>query len=242
MPVTSRPRTVVLVPVAGRIEPECERALAALAKNGCEIRRMSGHSAIDVARSLMANQALADGFDELMWIDADVAFPPDAIDRLRRHDLPIVCGIYPKKLQRELACHLLPETKELVFGERGGLVEIRYAATGFLYTRREVFSAIREKLSLPLCNERFGQGFHPYFLPMLLAEPDGAGGTHHWYLGEDYAFCERAREAGFRVYADTTIRLTHIGRYGFEWEDAGGDRQRYATFRIVLTEEVAKPK
>jgi hypothetical protein len=216
-----------MLPVGDRIEPECEKALVDLAGRGCEIKRMTGHSAIDLARSIMASDALAEGFDELLWIDADIAFPPDALARLRSHDRPFVCGIYPKKGQRELACHIAPGVTEIVFGEGGGLVPMLYAGAGFLYTRREVYETIRDKLALPACNARFGRMFHPYFQPLVI--PDGDG---HWYLGEDYAFCERARRVGFELVADTTIRLFHIGRYGYSWEDAGGERQRFATFHL----------
>jgi len=52
----------------------------------------------------------------------------------------------------------------------------------------------------------------------------------HWYLAEDHAFCHRARLCGFPIIADTTIRLWHVGDYGYSWEDAGIDRQRYEDF------------
>jgi hypothetical protein len=146
-----------------------------------------------------------------------------------------VCGIYPKKGQREFACHVLPGTKELMFGEQGGLVPLLYAATGFLHTRREVYETMQKRLSLPTCNARFGRGLVPYFLPMVVDDPLKAeGASHHWYLGEDFAFCERARGAGFEILADTTIRLVHIGRYGFTWEEAGGDRTRYTNYRVII--------
>ena len=37
-----------------------------------------------------------------MWIDSDIAFEPQSVQRLRSLGLPIVCGLYPKKLEREL--------------------------------------------------------------------------------------------------------------------------------------------
>jgi hypothetical protein len=93
----------------------------------------------------------------------------------------------------------------------------------------------------------------PFFQPMLVAdvqdatqptgaslrlehEPDAsacrliAGAQGHWYLPEDYAFCERARQCGYKIMADTTIRLWHHGSYGYGWEDAGKDKERYETF------------
>jgi hypothetical protein len=239
-----RSQCVVLVPVAANIEPDCERGLAQLEARGYAVRRVFGYAAIDQARSQMASDALADGFHELMWIDADVGFDPDAVDRLRSHALPIVCGIYPKKGVRALACNLLPETTRVTFGQDGGLLEIAYAGTGFLLTRREVYADIARASRLPVCNARFGRPMTPYFLPMLVEDPSGVvaadGGVDasvangdargHWYLGEDFAFCERARRAGHRIVADTTIRLFHIGRYGHSWEEAGIDPVRFARF------------
>jgi hypothetical protein len=216
---------VVLVPVATHVEPDCERALAQLELRGYVVRRVYGYAAIDQARSQMASDALADGFDELMWIDSDIGFDPDAVDRLRSHGLPIVSGIYPKKGKAMLASNLLPGTEKVTFGEGGGLLEIGYAATGFLLTRRHVYADVARHAGLPSCNARFGRPMVPYFLPMLV--PDGDG---HWYLGEDFAFSERARRAGHTIMADTTIRLLHIGRYGYSWEEAGGTPNRFARF------------
>jgi hypothetical protein len=80
-----------------------------------------------------------------------------------------------------------------------------------------------------MCNERFGQRLIPFFQPLVHPIDDG-----HWYLAEDYAFCQRARDAGFRIFADTSIRLWHIGTYRYGWEDAGIEAQRYGTFTLHL--------
>jgi hypothetical protein len=126
------------------IESGCARGLAELESRGYPVRRVTGYAAIDQGRSQMASDALADGFDELMWIDSDIGFDADSVELLRSHDLPMVCGIYPKKGLRALACHLLPETDRVLFGKGGGLLEIRYAATGFLHTRREVYEKMAD--------------------------------------------------------------------------------------------------
>ena len=80
-----------------------DEALQVLQQRGYRVWRVRGHSAIDQGRSVMATQALAEGYDELMWIDSDIAFDPDAVDRLRSHQLPFTCGLYPKKGLREMA-------------------------------------------------------------------------------------------------------------------------------------------
>lgn len=219
---------VVLVPVAGDIAPACEAGLAELERRGYTVRRVRGYSAIDQGRNQMATDALADRFDETMWIDSDVGFDPDDIEKLRGHNVPIVCGIYPQKGRRVLACHVLPGTETLIFGDEGGLTEILYAGTGFLLVRREAYETIHRELQLPLCNERFGgRPMVPYFQPT--SHPEDMG---YWYLAEDFAFCERARQAGFNIYADTSVRLIHYGNYGYSWEDAGMELQRYRTFHF----------
>jgi hypothetical protein len=164
-----------------------------------------------------------------MWIDSDIAFDPSDVDRLRNRGLPLSCAIYPKKGKRELAVHVLPECERIVFGAKGGLTEIKYAATGFLHVRREVYETIQNVLQLPVCNTRWSRPLLPYFLPMTKAEPWG-----HWYLAEDYAFCERARSCGYQIWADTTIRFGHIGKYTYTWEDAGSEVKRYATYNYHL--------
>ena len=216
---------VILVPAGSPIEPECEASLAELEHRGYTVRRVRGYAAVDQARSQMATDALRDGFEELFWIDADIGFDPDDVDRLRAHDLAFVCGIYPKKGPHALACYLLPETEKLVFGPDGGLVEILYAAGGFTLTRREVYTRMAEHEKLPICNTRFNWPIVPYFLPLIAHDEKGG-----WYLGEDFAFSERARRSGLSIFADTTIRLRHIGRYAHSWEDAGGGLTRYPRY------------
>ncbi len=224
---TDNGKCMTLVPVGSQIEPQCDEGLRTLEQRGYVVRRVRGYAAIDQGRNQMATNALMDGANETMWIDSDVGFSPDDVDRLRSHNLPIVCGIYPKKGQRALSCHLLPETEHLKFGDGGGLVEILYAAAGFLLVRREVYIEIQRQLGLEFCNERFGRPMVPFFQPMIVPTSEG-----DWYLAEDYAFCERARRCGFKIYADTTIRLRHYGVYGYSWEDAGNDTQRFATYNF----------
>jgi hypothetical protein len=214
-------RCVVLVPVGHYLEPHCDLALRQLEALGYPVRRVYGFAQVDLARSRMATDAVAEGYDELMWVDSDMAFEPQSVTKLRAHGQPIVAGLYPKKVEKRLTSQLLPGTDRLTMGEGGGLIEIQYAATGFLYTRRQVYLDIQQRLSLPACALANGRTVVPYFLPMVLAR-----GERHLYLGEDYAFCERARQCGYRVHADTSIRLQHIGMYGYGWEDLHGGLPR----------------
>lgn len=226
----SRPgECVVLVPHTGSIQPECDDALKELERRGYPVRRAGGFSAIDQGRNQLATDALNDGFKETLWIDSDIGFHPDSVERLRSHGLPIACGIYPKKGPQGLACHVGPGKAAILFGRRGGLVEITYAGAGFLHVRRDVYFTIQGQLGLPVCNEGFGRPMIPFFQPLVRPHENG-----HWYLAEDFAFCERARQCGYVIRADTTIRLWHIGSYRYGWEDAGIPRERFGDFTLNL--------
>jgi len=187
---------------------------------------VQGYSQIDVARSELGTRAFLDGFDEILWIDSDVGFSSEDVDQLRSHELPVVCAIYPKKNRRALACHLGFENEQLTFGRGGAVVEIRYAATGFLLTHRSVYATMIDELELPVCNTQFDTPLIPFFMPLVVTDGNGKP----WYLGEDFAFCERARQVGYSIMADTTIRLYHYGTYGFSWEDAGEKRTLFDTY------------
>lgn len=221
---------VILVPTSGSIQPDCETALQALERRGYSVWRVRGYSAIDQGRNQMATDAMKQGFQETFWIDDDVGFDPADVDRIRCFGLPICAGIYPKKGKRELAAHVMPGTKKVVFGAKGCVTEVKYTATGFLHVRREVYETIQRELELPTCNTGFGSPMVPYFQPMIVDTEKGP-----WYIAEDYAFCERARRCGFKIMADTRIRLWHIGSYKYSWEDAGIDRQRFGDFTLNLT-------
>jgi hypothetical protein len=250
-------KCVILVPAFGQPVPKCDAGLRTLEQRGYPVRRVGGFSAVDQGRNQMASDALHDGFAEMLFIDTDIGFEADSVERLRSHKLPIVAGLYPQPATRSLACELFPGTKKVVFGKEGGLVEVKYAAAGFFHVRREAYQMIRDKLKLPLCNTRFGRGCWPFFQSYWIEDESSgfrvqgsAGGAQetgdrrqepednvaqkvrHRYLTEDFAFCERARQAGLKIMADSTIRLWRVGTYGFGWEDAGSDPERFDTYHF----------
>jgi predicted O-methyltransferase YrrM len=220
---------VILVPANGAIERDCDAALRELERRGHPVWRVGGYAAVDAARNQMATDALAQGFEEMVWIDSDIVFDPNDVAKLRAHKLPIVCGLYPKKGPRQFACEFLPGTPGIRLGKRGGLIEIRYCGFGFAHVRKSVYASIHQRLNLPICNQRFGVPLVPFFEPMSISE-----GSGKWSLSEDYAFCERARQAGVKIMADTSIRLWHVGPYKYGWEDAGGGLERFAEYNFRL--------
>ena len=229
VPPPGRAKAIVLVPHLNGIEPECEDGLRGLERLGVRVARRRGSSQIDIARNEMASDALHDGFESVLFIDADTGFDPlDALRLLARPE-PVVSGVYAKKARRQMACTFAPGVVEVLFGpESPGPYPLEYAATGFLRIRADVLRRMIAELGLPLCNRDWGRGSWPFFLPLVV---DRTTGNPH-YLGEDWAFSYRLRQVGITPLADASIRLWHHGTYPYGWEDAGEDRPRHGSYRF----------
>jgi hypothetical protein len=230
-PPPHRERFVVLVPYVDRIETDCERGLNQLEVAGVKVVRRPGCSAIDLARSEMASDALHDGAEAILFIDSDIGFDSADALRLLGRPEPVVAGVYAKKNERDLACIFADGTKNVVFGTGAPWSYLlKYASAGFLRVRAATLRTMIHDLRLPLCNTKWGRGVWPFFMPLVVELPEG--GLH--YLAEDWAFCHRVRQIGINPLADTSIRLFHRGSYGFGWEDAGSEKYRYRNYNYFL--------
>jgi len=127
-----------------------------------------------------------------------------------REQQPFITGTYCVKGWPALTTKFHSDFDEIVFGTHGGLYEAEYAATGFMYTHVSVYERIKVKFGLKPVNIWGGQyKVHAWFLPMIIDDN---------YVGEDFSFCHRARKSGITIFADTTIRLAHIGRYSYSFD------------------------
>lgn len=207
-------KTIILVPVGSHIEPACDDTLRQLEKNGIKVYRKHGFSAIDQGRCVMAQQAINDGYEHLFWIDSDVAFCEydvyKVINTAIREKQTFITAAYCVKGWPALTTKFHSDFDEIVFGSLGGLYEVDYAATGFMYTHVSVYEKIKLKFNLKPVNIWGGQyKVHAWFLPMIIDDD---------YVGEDFSFCHRAKKAGITIFCDTTIRLAHIGRYSYSYD------------------------
>jgi hypothetical protein len=221
---------VVLVPYFSTVEKECEEGLRALTAAGVAVKR-SSLSAIDLLRSTLLSQALRDGFDSLLFIDADIGFDPRDALRLLARPEPVVAGVYVHNKGRDFAGTFARDVTRVVFGPGApGLYPMLYAPSGFLRIRAEVLRRMIRELALPECHWGSIKGIYPFFLPLCV--PDGRGGTR--YLTEDYSFSHRLAQIGITPMADTTIRLFHYKKYGYNYEDLN-PRPRFTNYTVEIS-------
>jgi hypothetical protein len=166
----------------------------------------------------------------LLFVDADIAFPPDQLARLLAFDRDVAAATYPVKTidwdaipnravhnNEPLAEAGLVYVGKLCEGAalktENGFATAEYAGTGFLLIKRAAL--LRMIAAYPETRFAAVQSFpkgkpsaHLYALFDCMIE-DGA------YLSEDYAFCRRWRALGGEIWLDQTSRLTHTGPYSF---------------------------
>lgn len=172
---------------------------------------LEGQANISRARDLLAAQFMASDCTTLVFIDGDVGFGHEDLRRLLASPYPITGGLYPRKSTKQRwVCVPQPEELPPVPGQPD-FRRVRRIGTGFLRIDRSVLDAMvsgGHVASYPLNGNRL----HHFFPSGLM---DGE------FLSEDYYFCELAARAGFGVYADTRIKLRHVGRFVYPQADCG---------------------
>ena len=154
-------------------------------------------------RERLAEEAIKDGADAILWVDSDMRFPKDALEILLSRDLPIV-GVNATTRRFPVvptALDIDPETGNLVKVQskgKTGLEQVMGVGFGMVLIKKEVFLAAQK--------------------PWFWFEQTDKGGT----IGEDIYFCAKAFDAGFQTVIDhdLSIHIRHIGTYEYGWDDA----------------------
>jgi hypothetical protein len=164
----------------------------------------SNESLVHRARMEMTASFLKTSYAFMMWLDADIEFELEDVAKLWNMDADVAVGLYCMK-RSDLPLSAWRNGRLVKIEEcPSGPFEVDYAGTGFMLIKREVI----EKLAAVHGTYEGQHGM----VPALYMTP-----IHNGCLeSEDYFFCRIAREAGFKVIADPTIKLGHYGlfRYG----------------------------
>lgn len=191
-----------------------------------------------LATKFMNEPALAD-CDVMVIIDDDVQFSIDdfwkIVEGARAKQAPYG-GIYVTRSREPHTAALGFPNQTLSFGPGQPPAPIRYLATGFMAVPRPVlqsmldnkegFESIHGREPLAYCEQ--GVGSFPmwdFFRCFNIREDDGR--IH--YLSEDWAFCERARQCGYEIWADQSIFLSHRAVVSITVADLGGTGHALST-------------
>lgn len=200
-------------------EPEFFSAWTKLIGNGLRagdrvfepVIGLPGHVAANhLVRALLATNA-----DSLLFVDDDMVFAPDALEKLRSNpknfDADVVFGFCTHRTlpPHAVVMQLLdqPPLPVSLLGERYGTMRdiennavIGVDAVGLAFTlvKREVFEKLLGK---------YGALYTSWF----------QWGPHT--EGEDVFFSRSCRDLGLHLTVDTNVKIGHVGRYTFTWDD-----------------------
>ena len=148
------------------------------------------------ARDKIACEAINEGYTHVLWLDSDMVFTDDFFDTLAFSGKPFVAGIfhsrrkgYHSALFKNIDLNNLERFEEYP----NTLFEI--AGCGFAGVLIETQILRDVQLNYGTC-----------FLPMK-------------QYGEDIAFCKRAAELGYKMWAEPTAVMGHVGHIAIYPED-----------------------
>jgi len=189
-------------------------------KNHEFIRQTSEHevgyfevvgASVEHAKQIMYKEFLKGDCEYFLNVDADIVFlqgEENPIDKLVEANKDIIGGLYVLKRKPIRPSHRPLDLQEY-YDKNGGfpkdykfnipnkLHEVKWLAGGCMLIKREVIEKLMDKYPVPN-------------LPRIYNKE---------YLSEDYAFCQRAIEEGYKIYAEPIINLGHQGPYLYTFED-----------------------
>lgn len=193
--------TMIAIPCMDEIPYQFVESLIALRPVGnCTVQFLSGSLIYD-ARNQLAERAIEKGFDYILWLDSDMVFDEDLLERMFASigDKDFLTGMYyTRRAQPYKPCifakvgyvqeegYTAPMFEWYLNPPSHGLFEVEACGFGCVLVKTSVCADVQQKLGLP---------FYP--------KPG---------FGEDIAFCMRATELGYKLWCDPEIQLGHIGR------------------------------
>lgn len=187
-------KIMIAIPCMDQVATQFSTSLAMLRKVGdCVIASKQG-SLIYAARDDLAKMAIKMDADYVLWLDSDMVFEPDILERLLQDTEKgdIITGLYFRR-----SAPFSP-----VLYDQLELKDNKPAFTEFSEIPEDVF-------------EVGGIGFGCVLMPtdvlLGVALKHGDMFSPFCGMGEDIAFSWRARQCGFKIVCDPSIKLGHVG-------------------------------
>ena len=200
---------------------------------GLHIDMMGGEALITRGRSRLAAAFLAyEQATHILYIDADIGFPPEQVFRLIDADRDVIAAVCPlKKIDwekvRAAAKADVADLQEVGIGyvvrflpnpENSvevvdGFAQVAYGGTGFLMIKRQAMQRLVD--GYPQLRAKMGDMGDSLAREAVMVFDTMIEPETGQYLSEDYAFCRRWRDLGGEIWADFSARLTHVGHAAY---------------------------
>lgn len=151
-------------------------------------------------RNYCVIQAQKNNCTHILFVDDDMTFPPDTIERLLAHEKEIV-GVYSYS-------RALPLSPTVAFlDEKGDYLP--QDQMGIIKRPEELFECYTIGMGVALIDMKL---FDLIEKPWFFFEAHESGKI---LTGEDAWMCKQAKKKGIKVYCDPTLRIGHLGDYQY---------------------------
>ena len=170
-----------------------------LTKSGSFVPSTRELTATDTFSHNWETREIASGkytYNKIIWIDSDIEWTPEDFLKLYYSDLDIISGLYQTNPNGTVAVNLTdPLGRPTLVNKVHFLlwdvpVEVGGVGFGFVAMKSGVF----EKMN------------RPWF---KIREVKWDDVDFKVNMGEDYSWCEGAKEAGFKIWVDPLVKLKH---------------------------------
>jgi len=173
-----------------------------------------GSSNLPRARNELVARFLASDCTDMIFIDDDMGWRPEAIVRLLASNQPLIAAVGRKRVDKpnsdpDVWCvHLDADAGRSLVQDEMGAVEVLAVGTAFMKIERRVFERL---IALHPEWKRDGHdgmsaAVRASYYQFFRFDPDDTA-----EMGEDFVFCRRWRAAGGEVWIDPEIWLAHVG-------------------------------
>ncbi len=159
-----------------------------------------GNCYVDQVRSIIAREFLQTKAQYLFMIDADMLWEPKDFLQVLAHATVMDCVSVAYRMKEEAEKYTVCIPNPATTNEYG-CVPLLGGGLGFCCVQRKVIEALSEKAECV----NMGQWLK---LPWLFRCRPKDG----FYQGEDMAFFDDLRDAGFEPYLDMNVSIGHLGR------------------------------
>lgn len=159
-----------------------------------------GNPYISQARNVMLRKALDAKAEQIIFLDHDISFPPDALLRLIQTEGDVVAGTYRFKKDEEEYMGMMQGGKHgtpLVRAD--GCILAHWVPAGFLKVTADAI----DKFITAYPHLCYGRKYAPHVDLFNHGAHNGV-----WY-GEDYAFSRNWNDCGGKIWVIPDIEITH---------------------------------
>lgn len=176
-------KVLIAIPCMDNVSARFCKSLVNLDTDGLEVTYdFRIRQLIYSARNKLSHRAIDEEYDYIFFVDDDMTFQPDTLKKLIEDSKDIVSAV----------CYIRnPPHKPAIFDKdcnftdvKKGIFEVGYVGSACILIKTKVLRSVWRE-------------HRTFYLPTK-------------GLGEDLAFCKRARECGYQIFVDSDVKCGHM--------------------------------